>query len=272
MKIRKHLISLFLTIFVIGLIILSGPASAVTVDVSQPNDANKGADVSFSVTIDINDPDAYVPINYGNVVFSGPNGFSKTCKINTDETDDCDDVDFTITSTITSGKGYGYGYDSRIGYGYDFGYGYGFSNGQIKIDAVWHTPSDLTDGTYTVKADVHAEGSVNHDFSSSTKSFSISTASTGGNAAPSHGGVRGTVTETAVPTPAPVVVTPTPTATVPTETGGAAETGNVGAGPTGAAVTGNILTRNPIATSIVVGLVVLVGLISYFTILKKKKY
>ena len=170
-------ISFFLTFVVVSLLFLSGPAAAVTVSLTDPNDASQGSDVSFTLTVDINDPDTYLPIQYTNIIISGPDGFSQICKVNMDGTSDCSDVDVSVENNVGYDYGFGYGYDSRIGYGYSFGdnygYGYGGAYGLITYTVIWHTTYSLITGTYTAKADVHAEGSDVHDYSSNVRSFSI---------------------------------------------------------------------------------------------------
>jgi len=178
---KKSIVSIVLTIFVISMLFLSGPVSALTVAVTQPNNANKGNDVSFSITNEINDPDL-LPIQYTDLVITGPNGFSKTCRINPDGTDDCADVDITVSSspTITYVSGTQYGYDQNLGLGYNLGNGFGYQSGgtgTITYDIVWHTSSTLDDGTYNANAAVFSQGSSSsHTFNSPLKSFTITTA------------------------------------------------------------------------------------------------
>jgi hypothetical protein len=175
---KKNLFSLLITVIVISILVLSGPAKALTVDLTQPNDAIKGEDVSFDITIDITSPDTYVPIQYTEIIFTGPS-YSETCKVNIDGTDNCPDVDVSIISFEPDyGYGYGYGYDTPSGYGYNFGYGYGYgyigNYGKITYHVVWHTPTTLVAGTYDVQGKTFVEGDVaSHTFSSSIKSFLI---------------------------------------------------------------------------------------------------
>lgn len=213
LKRNKSSFSILLTVLVVFALFLAGPASALTVLIENgPNDANHGSDVSFDVTVEINSQDAYLPIKYTNLLFTGPNSFSKTCRINPDGSDNCADVDVTITSTSNFGYGYGYGYgyDAGTGYGYNFGNGYGYgydgASGAITYHVIYHTPSDLTTGTYNAKANVYVESqSNNHIYSSSTKSFTISVSSStstgnsggGSTAVPSSKNIiTGTITET----------------------------------------------------------------------------
>jgi len=269
---HKGIISVLLTGFVIALLLLSGPVTALTVSVTQPNNADKGNDVSFSITNEISDPDL-LPIQYTDLIITGPNGFSKICRINNDGTDDCADVDITVSSspTITYASGSQYGFDANLGSGYNLGNGFGYQGGgtgTITYDIVWHTPSTLEDGTYNANADVFAQGSTSsHTFSSSAKSFSISTASGGsGGGGGSSGGTntefrnRDNVVEP-VTTPAPIepaVEESLPT--VPTEPAKENKEENQGNQVTGAVIV-DLVKQNPIITLIV--LLIILLLIGY---------
>lgn len=282
---HKGLISVLLTGFVIALLLLSGPVSALTLSITQPNNADKGTDVSFSITSEINDPDL-LPISYTNLIITGPNGFSKTCKINSDGTDDCADVDVTVSSspTITYAAGSQYGYDAYLGFGYNLGYGFGYQGGgtgTITYDVVWHTPSTLEDGTYNANAEVFAQGSSSsHTFSSSGKSFSISTASGGGGGGSSSGGGtntefrnKGEVVEPVTPAPIePTVTTPKVTSTSPsggnvTEEGTAPKEGL--SGITGAVV--GAFSKGPVKGIGILFIILILGLIIYYNVRKGKK-
>lgn len=279
---HKGLISVLLTGFVIALLLLSGPVSALTLSITQPNNADKGNDVSFSITSEINDPDL-LPISYTNLIITGPNGFSKTCKINSDGTDDCADVDVTVSSspTVTYAAGSQYGYDAYLGFGYNLGYGFGYQGsgtGTITYDVVWHTPSTLEDGTYNANAEVFAQGSSSsHTFSSSGKSFSISTASGGGGGSSGGGGTntefrnKGEVVEP-VTTPSPVITVTTPEP-APSSAGNATEKEiPTEAGLTG--ITGAIVgafSEGPVKGIGILFIIVILGLIIYYNVRKGKK-
>src|SRR3989344_4240104 len=191
-KHRDKVIGSVIALIVISILIFVGPAEAVLVSLTQPNDVNKGSDTSFSISVEINDPDI-LPLQYTDLIITGPNGFLKTCRINNDGTDDCSDVDVTISkSSINLVSGSQYGYDQNLGYGYGLGTGYGYrstTTGTITYNVIYHTPSTLTDGTYSAKVDVYAQGSVSsHTFNSPLKSFTISTASQGENTGGGGGG------------------------------------------------------------------------------------
>jgi len=173
-KAMHHGASIFFTILVITLLLLVGPAKAVQVNISQPNDANAGEDVEFSLTVEIESQDSYLPIQYSEITITGPNGFEETCTIENENVSCPLDLEVSISYNSSIGYGYGYGYDHNYGYGYDFGYGYGNNPGAIFYDITWHTPENLDEGEYTAKARVHAESDENsHDYESGEKTFTI---------------------------------------------------------------------------------------------------
>jgi len=269
-KHRDKVIGSFIALVVIALLVFVGPAEAVLVSLTQPNDANKGSDTSFSITVEVRDPDI-LPIQYTDLLIIGPSGFSKTCRINNDGTDDCSDVDITISkSSISIVNGAQYGYDQNLGYGYGLGTGYGYSStstGTITYDVIYHTPSTLTDGIYSAKADVYAQGSSSsHTFSSSSKSFTISTFTTTSGGGGGGGGAATGLPGLIVPTPVPV-----PTPATPTTPTGGEEITTPPAGAevppvTGFAVLTNAITNNPGISLLVLLLIagIIVGVYFYF--------
>ena len=273
-KRKDKIIGGFLAFMVIGILILVGPADAVTVTLSQPNDVTKGSDVSFSVTVEIKDPDL-VPIQYTTLTITGPSGFStKTCQIANDGTDDCADVDITISkSNVNYNTGVQYGYDQNLGYGYSLGNEYGYQSatlGTITYNVVWHTTSVLIDGSYSVKADVIAQGSSSdHTYSSSSQSFSVSTASSGssgGGGGGSQDNKHNYITSPVQPITPSTPTSPTTPSTPTTE----GETGPTGmAGITGGAIT-NFFNSTPVKGTGVALIVIAVGLGAFYMLKKRR--
>ncbi len=164
-KVKKGIVSAFLTVLIIGLLILSGPANAINVspvigDIDKSFDSKK----QFTFEIQVNDGE-FLPIVETNVDFTA-NSETTSCKIGSDDKvqGDCAKFLSVVSKEITgltpsSGYGYSYdyGYESNGGYGYEFntfgygydtdsGYGYG-SKGQI-------TTNGNGKITYTLEADV----------------------------------------------------------------------------------------------------------------------
>ena len=138
---KQSIISFVLTTFVIAILVLSGPASAIDVAINNLDniDATPGSSPkTFEVVITVNSGE-FLPIQYTDLIFSDESGDNtKNCRIESDNTDNCDFL--TVNSRTISdlnngyGYGYGYGYDMENGYGYqDFGYGYGYGYGDRGI-------------------------------------------------------------------------------------------------------------------------------------------
>lgn len=198
---KKNLVSIILTVLVIGLYLLPNFASAISVAISDILNTNKGNDIKFNITVDIEDPDRFVPINFTNLTIehTGTEHVDKLeCTIKGDGDFTCyrtkgnhktqfTNIKITETKATSLGFGYGYGYangygyapDSGYGYAHNFGYGYGYGYGtpspqfgKIIYNVLWHTPVNLHPGQYTAIARLYANEKI---FSSDTKIFNITT-------------------------------------------------------------------------------------------------
>lgn len=188
---KKSFISLFLTVFVIGLILLSGPASAIDVSISglENIDVSDSSLETFDVVVTVNDGE-FLPLRFTNLIFS-EGGDTITCKVNNDLTNDCDflTVNSMNVNSLDSGYGYGYGYgynsDNNFGY-HDFGYGYGYgTNGviggsgsgtvtySVSIDPS-KLPSQFFDETVNVEARVYGGTEDNSNYFKGSSTFGIS--------------------------------------------------------------------------------------------------
>jgi hypothetical protein len=167
MKSKKHKsISVFLTSLVIVTLILMGPANAISINISNPNDATQGEKVNFEIVVDLESPDMYLPIAYTNLIFTKPNDEQFECKVYNDGSTDCENIEAIVTFDLTYGQGnqfgYGYGYDSNNGYGYEntyFGYGYGYGyageDGKITYNITLNLENNSEIGEYKVKAETY---------------------------------------------------------------------------------------------------------------------
>ncbi len=159
--------STIITLVIVVMLIMSGPAQAVAVNIAGLQDSyTKGNDIEFQVKIDINDPDQYVSITNISLDLTGPlnktiffalNGkqISGDCKIK---------VKPVSIPKGDFGYGNGHGYDYRAGYGYDFGYGYGYGynsgSGGEKISFIYNVTIDtdkkcFAAGNYSVVASLN---------------------------------------------------------------------------------------------------------------------
>ena len=127
---------MFLTVFVIAIIMFSGPAKAIDVSLITPDiDVSLQETQIFTLQITVNDGE-FLPILYTNIEFNN-NGDKIVCHIDSNnEVSGCDflSVDSMKVDNLNPGYGYGYqefGYGYGYGYGYqEFGYGYGYGYGE----------------------------------------------------------------------------------------------------------------------------------------------
>lgn len=159
---RKSSISIGLTLLIITLLILSGPASAVSINVSSlPTKLEQGKSLSFTIDVNISAgekiPISNITINVtnstgnsvGNYAFS-PNGKLITSGINVSL--------ITYAPPFGYGYRYGYGYAGQLGYknytfGYGYGYGYGYStlSSKSKYNITITDFSKLSPGNYSLR-------------------------------------------------------------------------------------------------------------------------
>ena len=181
---KKHLFSGIFTVLVIGLLVLSTPATAVNV-VLNMQDINAETDLTktFTIEIDINDGE-FLPLLFTEVDFDNNAGDVRTCII--DKTNTVSGCDFlTVVSKdllgLLSGLGFGYGYGVG-GFGYGYGYGYGtdagFDTGKItytlEVD-VSKIPKTFLNKLITVEARVYGGDSALIDVAtfSGSNTFSV---------------------------------------------------------------------------------------------------
>jgi len=135
---KKGIISVSLTLFIILMLVFSGPASAVRIQMESPSgNYYSGKTVTFTVDVEFQTDDL-IPISTINVT-NLPKGDLSFSADGT-QLSGSDDYDVTLTeNTAAYRQGYGYGYDYGYGYGYHFGYGYGYG-----YDSSAGVPSKLT--------------------------------------------------------------------------------------------------------------------------------
>ncbi len=123
---KRIFLSGFITIVVIILLIVAGPASAVQLSITF-NDPDKtyfeNELISFDSDIKIENIDSRVPLTDVALKFTGPKSFTCSIKLNGDN--DCNEVNLTILEN-PSNYGYGYSYAFEDGNKTNFGYGYGY--------------------------------------------------------------------------------------------------------------------------------------------------
>lgn len=180
--------SIAITLAVIFMLILSGPAGAVTVGITGLSGTQTayGTPVSFVVDITIDDPDTYVPISNLSLDITGPINAEYGFSLDGSAIVTNDNITVTPISVPTNayGNGYGYGVDNAYGYGYDFGYGYGYgyNNGAGGGPITYSysvTFTNFPSGDYNVIANLNTGESSHPSFSSSPASFKVLPITTG---------------------------------------------------------------------------------------------
>src|SRR3989344_3540092 len=190
-KHKNNIVGLFFTVLVIGLLILSGPASAINVDLITP-DINIMEDntVDFTIQVKVNSNE-FLPLMYTDLILDYGDD-SLICKINNDNAiDDCDFLIVTskdiknLDGNYGYGYGYGYGYSNgNYGYGYDSGYGYGYGYSEeigygtitynLEVD-VSKIPEEFLNKNIKVEARVYGGTEDNYRYFKEKSNFNVNT-------------------------------------------------------------------------------------------------
>lgn len=124
----QSLSALILTISIIAILILAGPANAIKVSLQVPDFQPADILKSFILDIEIKDGE-FLPIINTKLTFDSGSE-EVTCTIKND--DSVEGCDFLIVNSkeinnLNPGLGYGYGLkdDDPVSFGYGYGYGYG---------------------------------------------------------------------------------------------------------------------------------------------------
>ncbi|MBD3155809.1 MAG: PGF-pre-PGF domain-containing protein, partial [Candidatus Aenigmarchaeota archaeon] len=169
------------TLAIIGLLIISGPISAVLVNVGTDKTTYTASDNSVVFTVDVDvEADERIPVKNLTLTISGPT--NKNCVFNTtgDKLTTCQNLDITVVNTMgyNSGNpmfGYGYGYGSDQiynttnqtfgsgdGFGYASGYDYTQLAGELRYQVTWNITADSpSDGNYAANLQAFAEANGN---------------------------------------------------------------------------------------------------------------
>jgi len=192
---KNNLASIFFTSLVIVMLVLSGPVSAIDVNLTTPDiDYLNDDTIDFTIQIQVNDGE-FLPVLYTDLILDYGSD-SVTCRINDDDTiDNCDFL--TVASRDIAdlngdygyGYGYGYGYEAptNYGYGYDFGYGYGYGYGErgvmggsgsgtitytLTVD-VSEIPIEFLNNEIDVEAKVYGGTENNYNYFTGTSTFEV---------------------------------------------------------------------------------------------------
>jgi len=119
-----------ITVFVVILLVLSGPVDAFTFSLHVNKQTPKqGEDVEFIVEIDI-DSDELLPVKSIALELTGPKNSFCEFLPNGAILSGCDQME--IQKIQAKDYGYGYGYAVYENISYNFGYGYGYTKGKLK--------------------------------------------------------------------------------------------------------------------------------------------
>jgi hypothetical protein len=207
-KTKKHgkYTSIAITVAIVLMLILSGPASAVTLGISLDNNApTKGDSITFTVTAENNDVDTYVPIHNLSLGITGATTKEFRFKPNGDPISD--GITVKITNYPPSneyGYGYGYGYDANTGYGYSFGYGYGYGYGyaaggskNLKYEyEITLNTAYLNTGNHNAILKLNTGKTVKPSFSSDSVSFTVAAAGSSSGGSGTYPTITQTMTQT----------------------------------------------------------------------------
>lgn len=127
---KSKIFSVMITLAVVGILILAGPASAFLVSLEKP--VVKGSEVSFTITLD--SEENYSPFEQAKLIINGTNGFYSECILEVNGSVSGCSLDLEVE--VVTDPSYGYGY----------GYGYGFDSGKIIFNVIW---KNAPKGEYT---------------------------------------------------------------------------------------------------------------------------
>lgn len=180
-----------LVLAVAASLLFVSPVRALTIDISDPSPTTLGRDISFNVTVSIEDTEL-LPIQSVNLYIyksDDRDNYEVACtdlplgdgsKSYTSAETGGGAVSITADAESTWGYGYGYGYATWGGYGYYFfppggyGYGYGYGGGATSITyaVTWSSPSSWLSGGYKIETKITADSTT----FTKTKSFTLSRA------------------------------------------------------------------------------------------------
>lgn len=192
---RAKLISVFLTVIVLAVLIFSGPASAVVLNVDATAKVRETNEATITAAVDIESAER-IPVQWLSVEVASDDGSDTyACKFyptGAKVTGECDSEFGTITVINNEGytgsgalAGYGYGYETggsvgtttqtfTTGAGYGYTAGYATTNGELAYTIKWTTPRVSTDTDYHVRLTAYAENGAD-DYYYLTKNSDVAT-------------------------------------------------------------------------------------------------
>ncbi|MBS3168340.1 hypothetical protein J4216_04400 [Candidatus Woesearchaeota archaeon] len=197
---KEGVLSIILTVLIISILILSSPASAIDVTISNVSDTTPtaGDAVTWQITVALTHEGEALDISNGTqanfTVVLGSEGnctYSMAGDQLSSSNSVCGNLTLSkvesITNTYNEGYNFGYGFtsegaSSRTNVSFGFGYGYGYDigidpNNQMTFNVTYNT-TGLSAGDYEVDVFVtHDQNSVSSDFWSTDSSDTTLTVS-----------------------------------------------------------------------------------------------
>jgi len=177
----KYITSALITAILLIYLILSGPASAILVQIAGISDIiDKGGLVPFNISIKI-DAIETLPFMHTRILLNASGeSYDNICYIYSNQTSNCSylsvsAIESTPSLNYSYGSGYGYDIENESYYNSGAGYGYGYNSteGNITIRLIMNT-TDMPVGPVTLKAEIFSgNDSDYHIFSSNTTQFTI---------------------------------------------------------------------------------------------------
>lgn len=132
-KLRK-VFSVTVSIIILGLLVLSGPAQAFNLGISAVDShVVKGENLEFAASLNIEDSDSYLPVKELSLILDGPVKRECVFDVSGNKISGCDGVNISKIENIDSRYGYGYGYGNGVSFGYGYGYGYSYGLGKLNL-------------------------------------------------------------------------------------------------------------------------------------------
>ncbi len=189
---NKQYISILTTFFIIAMLLISGPAQAVSLSITGvPSQATVGDKITFTFTIDI-EPGERIPIERISLAVG-----NTECAYYLNGTpvpgQACGGFTLALTEQAPHTYGYGYGYDSQVQYyGYGYGYGHEYGTSRMSYSVTWDTASYAA-GAHTIQMSAIANSSQEfHEYVSEQKTITL--AARGGTASGSADSKSSTTT------------------------------------------------------------------------------
>lgn len=176
---KSFLGTTLITLLIVAMLIVSGPAQAVSVIISglQPSYTER-TPVQLQISIEITAPDQFVPVTNISLDVTGPPDISTIFSVV--GTPISGDTRISITPVKypkSKDYGYGYGYGFEDGTRYDFGNGDGYGDGKKKkLQFIYDVTINITGlpaGTYKAVANLNTGKAIKPAFSSAPVDFTI---------------------------------------------------------------------------------------------------